>query len=83
MRVYCHHCGEKATIQSSNQITRDVKDLYARCNNIECGALTVIKLGYSHTIHHPINDVTALAMDIVKNLTDHQKRQLVQGDLLG
>jgi len=78
MRVICQHCGAKALITSSNQLSAMVKDLYCKCSNLECGASFVCTLGFKRTINPPVSTMKALALEIVNGMSKAEKTEIMQ-----
>lgn len=37
MRIKCPHCGSKANIRSSRELSEISRELYYQCENVECG----------------------------------------------
>lgn len=57
MRIYCHHCQEKARIKSRNNLTPDHTcfDLYCECLNKECGAKFVLRASFDRCLNPQID----------------------------
>ena len=53
MRVKCRYCHRKAIITHSVELSDQVTELYVSCGNPHCGARTVVRLFYAHTITPP------------------------------
>jgi hypothetical protein len=86
MRIRCNRCGKTATIQSSSQITTDVKQLYCSCNNPLCGHGFVMDLAFSHTLSPSAVDMPPEALERIRGATRGEQRemfQVLQGGRLG
>lgn len=49
-RVYCPVCKKVARIESSNSVSRQLKQAYCTCSNPECGHAFVMNVEFDHTI---------------------------------
>ncbi len=82
MRINCPHCQTKAVINSSNELSPSVKDLYCSCTNVmECGATFVYRLGYTHDLNPPLKSTQQLAIAVLKNLSINERQALLQSDM--
>ena len=71
--IRCPHCGEVATIRTSEQLTPLVRELRVVCNDIECGHMFVAQFSAIRTVrpsarpnpqvHLPMGDWKAPAND--------------------
>jgi hypothetical protein len=72
VRVKCPHCKGKAIITNSNDLAKDIKDvfykeLYVQCIDKEgCGARAVFGLDFKHYINPPQPDVVSMARKILE-----------------
>jgi len=85
MKVTCPFCLGNAKITSSNSLTdtSSVKDLYCSCSNTDiCGATFVSTLSYKHVITPPAKSAVEIAMNMVNQLSEEEKKALLQQHLL-
>ncbi|KJZ14706.1 hypothetical protein OA92_15260 [Marinomonas sp. SBI22] len=81
-RIECPNCQSKAVISNSNNIAKDIdqvfmKELYCRCLNIEtCGCTFVVSASFSHYLNPPQQDIVAMAKEILKK---EQQLKLEEG----
>ena len=78
MRIFCNRCGKTATIQSSSQISTDVKHLYCSCNNPQCGHTFVMGLAFSHTLSPSAEDIPKEALERIQRATRGEQREMFQ-----
>ena len=70
-RATCPNCQSKCVITSSNEVSKGidnlfVKDLYCRCVNPDCFAVSVLRVSHSHYLQPPVGHVLEMAKAIVK-----------------
>lgn len=53
LRVMCPHCGSKATIRTSRQLSDLVRSSYCQCSNSSCGHTFVTHTEVVRTISLP------------------------------
>lgn len=75
MRVSCPHCKSKALITSSNALSKQVKDLYCKCKNLQCGARFVFTLAFKEIINPPAHSTAQIALELVRRMTTEEKSQ--------
>ncbi len=80
MAKKCRHCGSKAIVTSSNQITDDINDQYVHCVNPECSATMVYRTCYLHDTQPPLKTTQQLAAALIKSLPI-EERQALQRDM--
>lgn len=72
VRVKCPHCKGKAIITNSNDLAKEIKDvfykeLYVQCvEKNGCGARAVFGMEFKHYIHQPQTDVVSMARKIIE-----------------
>ena len=76
MRIQCNRCCETATIQSSSQITQEVKQLYCCCNNPECGHTFVMDVTFSHTLSPSAMDLPKGFLEKIRKATRVEQQDL-------
>lgn len=78
MRIHCKHCGGKARIGSRQNITDTISNLYCQCLDVEqCGHTFVMTLSFSHSINLPNNRQQQLVLDLIRNLPEHERQELI------
>ncbi|RZP89601.1 ogr/Delta-like zinc finger family protein [Vibrio vulnificus] len=50
MLIVCPHCETKARISSSRPITRETREAYCQCLNMNCGAIFVVHISVARTV---------------------------------
>ncbi len=50
MRLFCPHCGEIATVRTSQPLGDTVREVRAQCNNLECAHTWVANIVAVRTI---------------------------------
>jgi hypothetical protein len=72
VRVKCPRCKGKAIITNSNDLAKDIKDvfykeLYVQCVEKDgCGARAVFGMEFKHYINPPQTDVVSMARKIIE-----------------
>lgn len=70
-RVNCPNCSKPTVIMYSNEISKDmndifVKDLYCQCRNAECLAVSVVRVSHMHYVQPPRQSMVDMARKIIE-----------------
>lgn len=76
VRVKCDRCGGLAIIQSSKEVSAQVKQLYCSCSNPECGHTFVCDLTFSHTLSPSALDLPNDIRQKIRSTTRTQQQTL-------
>jgi len=76
MQILCHHCGSKARISSSKEITDRIRHIYVQCSNVHCSHSFLCSLNFEKTISPPADGARQLVFDLVQGMSDQHKREL-------
>jgi hypothetical protein len=72
VRVKCPHCKGKAVITNSNDLAKEItdvfyKELYVQCMAKDgCGARSVFGMEFKHYVNPPQRDVISMARKIIE-----------------
>lgn len=54
-QVNCPHCGNRAYVRSSEQVTISIRELYVDCNNPMCLSRDVMTISPKHNLQPPVS----------------------------
>ncbi len=77
MRLLCPKCESPLRVISTRQFSKEVKQLYADCQTMECGARSVFHVSFSHFTRPPESNYKAFMKDFINNLPDDEKQGLI------
>lgn len=78
MQWFCSCCGSKAKTTHSTQVTRELRQGYATCTNVECQAREQLSLASDRIINPPINQTAAFNLvTLVRNLPAEEKKAFI------
>ena len=78
MKVICKHCGAKARISHSRQVTDNQRDIYIDCQNIECGARYLATLKFQYDITPPRSKYISLLEKHLSELPPDERLKLIK-----
>ena len=79
MQWFCSCCGSKAKTTHSTQVTRELRQGYATCTNVECQAREQLSLASDRIINPPMNQLSSFNLiDLIRNLSDEEKKSIIE-----
>ena len=76
VQVNCK-CGSKAAIQSRQQRSDDVADLYCSCKNPHCGHTFVMTLSFKSTLSPSANMGRAMLLDLFGHMDKQAQQEFI------
>ncbi len=77
MRLLCPKCESPLRVISTRQFSKEVKQLYADCQTMECGARSVFHVSFSHFTRPAESDYKQIIKGYIKNLSPDEKKELL------
>ncbi|MFW5487359.1 MAG: ogr/Delta-like zinc finger family protein [Desulfovibrio sp.] len=74
--VRCCKCGAAGRVESSKEISPQLKQLYCSCGNPECGHTWVMNLEFAHTLSPSALDLPEAMRQKIRTLSPAQQGRL-------
>lgn len=78
MKIPCPHCSARAIVTHHHRISPKIADIYINCTNIDCGARSIMRISHAADLTPPASTLTDALHEIIANLPDEERRDLVR-----
>ncbi|WP_157368956.1 ogr/Delta-like zinc finger family protein [Algicola sagamiensis] len=76
-RIHCNECDSKATVTSTNKISKLVTHLYCQCTNVYCGHTFRLSQSFDHTISPPAGKHEQLVLGLLQDLPSDKRKEII------
>lgn len=87
MRILCPTCSSKMRVIKSQQVSKEVREAYSDCLNVDCGARAVMLVSLSHYVRPPAADFNHMISAYLAHLPNNERKAVLapikdQGELV-